>query len=94
MVFGTFPSQERGTTRGTPPAVFGNVDPFCAASDYEGVGLEGHAAEELLAGTFDGVRRDEACRGVETEIWVAHEGGELGVVWGADINVWEGIGGV
>jgi len=64
VVLWTFLSQERRTTGRTPSAVFGDVDSFCAAADYEGVGLEGHAAEKLLTGAFHGLRGDEAGGGV------------------------------
>ncbi len=58
--------------------------------------MERHGGEELLAESLDGGFADGGGRsgGVEAEEGVAHEGGELGVVRGADVDVREGVGGV
>lgn len=45
--------------------VLGDVATLSTAADDEGVGLEGHGAEELLAGAFDEGAGHFACFGVE-----------------------------
>lgn len=65
-------------------AVLGDVAAAVAGADDEGVRLQGHAGQQLLAGLLDGVGRDGARARVEAV--AAEKGGELGVVGAADVD--------
>lgn len=71
-------------------AVLGDVAAVCAAADDDGDGGEGHGGQEHLSGVLD--------KGaVYGAVWEGgggtHQGAELGVVGGADVDVAEGGGG-
>lgn len=70
----------------------GDVAAPGAAADHEGVGAAGRGVEELFAGALDGVGGDGAGEGVVARGGVAHEGRELLVVWGEDVDAAEGEG--
>ena len=90
MVRGTLALDDGRTTRAAP--VLGQVAALGAAADDEGVALQGHAGEQLLARALDGLAGDVARGRVDAEVVVAHEGCELGVVGAADVDVGEGVG--
>lgn len=77
---------------GPAAAVLSHVAALGAAADHEGVGLQGHAAEELLAGALDPELGDLVRARVE--LGVAHEAGELVGVGRADVDVRQGVGAV
>lgn len=79
-----------GAARAAP--VLGEVAALGAAADDEGVGLERHAGQELLARALDGVAGDFPGQEIDPKIGIAHEGCELGVVGTADVDVGEGVG--
>lgn len=89
MVPGSFTTDDTGASRAS--AILRDVASLSAAADYERIGLQGHAAEELLAGAFNGLRRHEACGLVEAGFRVAHEACKLGMVGRANVYVRKGI---
>lgn len=75
---------------GGAAAVLGDVAAVCATADNDGDGGERHRSQKHLGCVFD---KGAVYGAVGKRGGGAHEGAELGVVGGADVDVAEGGGG-